>query len=181
MVLKKTVARVVFLALLLGPLGLAGAADLRGEAPRPGEVTLPLAEYLALVDAAERAEKAAAAAALRRESPAAAVTEERVSVLLGEDSGLVETELSVLVQGTPKEAVVLPLSGIAESVTVEPAAGAAAAIGPDGSLRLVATRPGRYQVRIRSRAALADSGGVRRFPLAPVVAAVASGPNAPRS
>lgn len=165
MVLKKTAVFVTF---------LLAAVALRAEAPRPGEVTLPLSEYLALVEAAERAEKAAAVAAAQRETPAGAVTEERVAVLLGEDSGLVETDLSVLVQGNPKEAVALPLSGLAESITVEPAVGAAVAAGPDGTLRLVATRPGRYRVRVRSRAALADSGGVRRFPLAPVVAPVAS-------
>jgi hypothetical protein len=174
---RKWAATALSIPLILSWAGVASPAAPRATADGPpaGEVVLPLGDYLALVEAAERAERAAAEAKARSEAPAAAVTAEKVAVVFGEDEGTAETLLEVRFEGIPKDPVRLPLTGLAESVEVEPAAGASVAAAPDGSgLLLVASRPGTYKILVRSRAAFADGGGVRRFALAPVIAAVAS-------
>ena len=53
-------------------------------APRPGEVSLSLGDYLALSESAERAEQARAAARLRQEPPLAEVVAQRTTVEIGE-------------------------------------------------------------------------------------------------
>jgi len=125
-------------------------------APRPGEVSLSLGDYLALSESAERAEQARAAAKLRQEPPLAEVVAQRTTVEIGEIGELdgsggsggnggravaaagrpsgaagegearLASDLEVLVQGHPQARLALPLAGVALAVEVQPAAVAAA-------------------------------------------------------
>ncbi len=178
--------------LLLQLLALAGsvppalAADDDAPAPGPGKVTLALRDYLALVEKVETLDRARARESAQREAPLAEVVVERLAVVIGDPgragaaggTGGMEAELTAhyeaLIQGHPKEPLLLPFRGFAARAEVQPAAGAAisAASGGEGLL-LVAPAPGRYAVEVHGRAALAEQGGVRRLALATVVAAVA--------
>ena len=181
--------------LLLQLLALAGsvppalAADDDAPAPGPGKVTLALRDYLALVEKVETLDRARARESAQREAPLAEVVVERLTVVIGDPgragaaggtggAGGIEAELTAhyeaLIQGHPKEPLLLPFRGLAARAEVQPASGAAisAASGGEGLL-LVAPAPGRYAVEVHGRAALAEQGGVRRLALATVVAAVA--------
>ena len=153
---------------------------------RPGEVSLPLKDYLALAESAERAEQTRAAARLHREAPFAEVVAQRLAVELDDLEGEARlvSELEVLVQGHPPSPLALPLAGVPVSVEVSPlaagsAAGTAAATvdggggAAGGGLQLVATAPGRYLVRAGSRARLAGVQGESRLTLARIVGPVA--------
>ncbi len=113
------------------------------DSPAPAEVRLPLKDYLALADLAERADQARAAAKLQREAPLAEVVVQRIGVEItareagapgapvapaapaaGADDGATggearfAAELEVLVQGHPQEPLPLPLAGVAVAVEV---------------------------------------------------------------
>jgi hypothetical protein len=164
---------------------LAGAAETAVEAKPAGDVTLPLADYLSLVEKGDRLERERAAAAARREAPVAEVVAQQTSATLDEGEAEIFARYEVLVQGAPQAPVLLPFAGLARQAEVRRLAGtgpaetsggatlAALATDAGRGVRLVAPGPGRYAVEVRGRAALADQGGVRRLTLAPVAAPVA--------
>jgi hypothetical protein len=163
----------LFLAALLLPLSLGAQ-----EKPRPGEVTLPLADYLSLVDAGDRAQSEQAARVAQREPAVAEVTAQRVSLVMGEDVAEVAAELEVLIRGTETKPVFLPFSGYPSQIEVKAISGgtggaAATAVQGGGGAVLLAPAAGKYTVRITGRAPLGE-GGIQRLALAPVVAPVAA-------
>ncbi|HYG63502.1 MAG TPA: carboxypeptidase-like regulatory domain-containing protein [Thermoanaerobaculia bacterium] len=166
MVLRRWIAG-LFLIVLMSLMSVRAW----GQGAGPGEVSLPLADYLALAGRAEAAEKERAERAAGREAPVAEVTAQRVSLVAGEEEAEVTSELEVLVQGHPSKQVFLPLAGIAERVEVTPAT--AALTATEGGAMLVTPGPGKYLVRVHGRLPVARAGGVGRLPLAPVVAPVA--------
>ncbi len=169
---------------LLASAGSAGA--LEAEAQKAGEaaagrVTLPLRDYLALVDRGDALERERAEAAAHREAPVAEVVAQRTVVRIGERTAELTAHFEALVQGHPQEPLRLPFAGLLAGAEVHPLAGATAAspaaslraAATAGGLELVAPAPGRYGVDLRGRAALADRDGVRRLELAPAAAPVA--------
>jgi hypothetical protein len=205
---SRSLAALAFLPLLCvaaaAPAAQVAAAESESQdsalAPRPGEVSLTLKDYLALTESAERAEQARAAAKLHHEAPVAEVVAQRTTVEIdvagetggaggpagaagsgataGEGEARLLSELEVLVQGHPQSPVALPLAGVAVAVEVQPAAAAAPAMIDGGGaaglgLRLVASGPGRYKVRARSRTRFAGAHGESRVVLARIVAPVA--------
>ncbi len=169
-----------FLILLL-PLFLA-ASWAAAQTPRPGEVSLPLKDYLALVETVERVEREQARKAAQREVPVAEVVSQRVGVVIqGEETATVSSELEVLIQGEPKEPLALPVAGVPLNAEVSEVKGSgasnsAAAITSGtqpGQVLLVAPAPGRYTVKVTGPAPLVGRG-VSRLSLAAVAAPVAS-------
>jgi len=146
-----------------GPAAAQTATD--DEAPRPGEVSLPLRDYLALAESAERAEQARAAAKLRHEPPLAEVVAQRTTVEVAEAAEIDEiggsgeiaaggtargagaagaaregearmvSDLEVLVQGHPQSRLALPLAGVALAVEVQRAGASTPAGGAGGAGR----------------------------------------------
>ena len=186
-ILKRYIPAVLSLALLVS--GFAGTALRADDKPRPGEVSLPLKDYLALVETAERVEKAKAAQAAQREAPVAEVVAQHVALVVGtgRDEVDVTSELDVLVQGAPVKPVVLPFSGYPAKAEVKAAAGgngggngapaapaAVTALAGGGGVVLVAPNGGKYTVKVSGRAHLDDEGGIQRLAFAPVVAPVAA-------
>ena len=156
----------------------------------PGKVTLPLREYLTLVEKVESLDRERERENARREMPLAEVVAQRITVSV---SDAAEADLTAryeaLVQGRPKEPLLLPFHGFAARAEVQSLPGAVvspsspaalsaalsekmAGKGRDGLL-LVAPAPGRYAVEVQGRAALEDREGVRRLTLAPIAASVA--------
>jgi hypothetical protein len=176
MVLRRALA---FLLTLLALSGLAAtlAAD---DKPAPNEVILPLHDYLALVEKGEAATRERARAAAAAEAPVAEVAAQRLAVTIG-DAPEAEAELfahfEALIEGHPKEPLLLPFQGLAVTAGVahvEPLSGSPAlTAAPGRGLFLVSPAPGRYAVDLAGRAAFEDREGVRRLTLAPVAAAVA--------
>lgn len=169
-------------------------------APPSGEVTLPLADYLALVDSAERAD-AARRAAEHQDPTVAEVVAQHAAIRVAPPAGgpaatnatgataaaavpaeppaleaRIDSRFEVLVQGRATAPVELPLAGVALAVDVQPAgAGASAGAGADGGgLALVAPGPGRYTVLAQSAERLEAGGGPLRFSLPRIVAPVAA-------
>lgn len=167
-----------FIILLL-PLSLFLAASwAAAQTPRPGEVSLPLKDYLALVETVERTEREQAQKAALRQAPVAEVVSQRVAVVIqGEETATVTSELEVLIQGEPKGPVVLPVAGVplnAEVKGSDPSSSAAIASGAQpGQVLLVAPAPGRYTVQVMGPAPWVGRG-VSRLTLATVAAPVAS-------
>jgi len=153
-------------------------------APRPGEVSLPLKDYLALVETVERVEREKVQKAALREAPVAEVVAQRVAVVIqSEEAAAVTSELEVLVQGECKSPVVLPVAGVPQEAEVRatgPSGSAASGVTASvtasvtaGQVLLVAPVPGRYAVRITGPAPLVGAG-IRYLQLAAVAAPVAS-------
>ncbi|HEY0409962.1 MAG TPA: hypothetical protein VGE42_06795, partial [Candidatus Dormibacteraeota bacterium] len=157
------------LLLVLAVPGSAPAEDAAVPAPGPGKVTLPLRDYLALIEKVESLDHQRERETAGREAPLAEVVAQRTAVVVGAESR--EAELSahyeVLVQGRPREPLLLPFRGLASRVEVSsgPAgsagtSGGAVSAASDGrGLLLVASTPGRYAVDVHGRAALEDQGG----------------------
>jgi hypothetical protein len=151
------------------------------EAPRPGEVTLALPEYLALVERVERVERERARQAAQREEPLAEVVAQETAVSLRLSPGDARAEMvsrfEVLVQGAPKTPARLPLGGYPQRVEIrkdgKPVPAAAVSSSLDNGLSLMAPEPGRYSVELASVAPVENRGGIWRLPLAPAAAAVA--------
>ncbi len=154
--------------------------------PRPGAISLPLKDYLSLVETVERLDRERTERQARREEPLAEVTSQRVHILFKEgtqeDTADVTSELEVLVQGEPKGPVSLLIAGVPQEVEAKtldvgvPGTGAAglAAItagAKEGELRLVAPGPGRYAVKVSGP--LWVGKGVARISLPAAVAPVA--------
>jgi hypothetical protein len=163
----------LLLAALLLPLSLGAQ-----ETPRPGEVTLPLADYLALVESGDRAQSERATRVAQREPPVAEVTAQRVSLVMGEDTAEVTAELEVLVRGAETKPVFLAFSGFPSRVAVKAASGgtggaAVTAVKDGGGVVLLAPLAGKYTVKVAGRAPL-GAGGIQRLALAPVAAPVAA-------
>jgi len=172
---------IVLLSLVLAPS--RGGAE---STPRPGEVSLPLKDYLTLVETVERVERERTQKALHGETPVAEVVSQRVGVVLkaGEpgktgETAIVTSDFEVLIQGVPKDPVPLPVAGVStesevKAVGLATANGAAVSAGTSrGEIRLVAPAAGRYTVRVTGPAPL-EGSGIRVLKLAPVVAPVAS-------
>lgn len=158
------------IALVVGWAALATAAA--GQAPRPGEVVLPLKDYLTLVETVERAERERARRTAERETPLAEVVTQHNAIVVRDGEADVRTDYEVLVQGEPQGPVLLPFAGLAREVTVS--SGASVTAAEKGGIHLVAPAPGRYTVRAVGKAPLERAGGVHRLPLAGSLAAVAS-------
>lgn len=142
------------------------------EAPSPGEVTLPLKDYLTLVETVERVEKERKERAEGKEAPVAEVVAQRVRVsLTGDDTADVTSEMEVLVQGAPEKPVILPVTGVPRQAEVKGPSAALTAGAKAGEWLLVAPQPGRYAVRFAGPVAM-ERQGVSRLVLAPVAAPV---------
>ena len=148
------------------------------DAPRPGEVMLPLKDYLSLVETVERLDRERTQRLARRDVPLAEVVSQRLRIVLKEETADVTSEFEILVQGEPKGPVSLPIAGVpleVETKTLGSApAGPAAAVtagAKDGELRLVAPGPGRYSVKLTGP--LLVGKGVSRLTLPAAVAPVA--------
>ncbi|HEX3528216.1 MAG TPA: carboxypeptidase-like regulatory domain-containing protein [Thermoanaerobaculia bacterium] len=186
MVLKTIPRRSLFAVFSLALLaaGLAGAVLRADDKPRPGEVSLPLKEYLTLVEAGERAAKEKIRQAAQREAPVAEVVAQHVALVVGgavRDDVEVSSELDVLVQGAPVKPVFLPFSGYPAKTEVKLMSGsstgapaAVTAVNGGGGVVLVAPDGGKYTVKVSGRAHLDDDGGIQRLAFAPVVAPVAA-------
>jgi len=189
MVLRKALMHRFFavfsLALLVA--GLAGPVLRADDRPRAGEVSLPLKEYLTLVEAGERAAKEKIRQAAQREAPVAEVVAQHVALVVGgavRDDVEVSSELDVLVQGAPVKPVFLPFSGYPAKAEVKAVSGvtgggtgvpaAVTALSGGGGVVLVAPDGGKYTVKVSGRAHLDDDGGIQRLAFAPVVAPVAA-------
>jgi hypothetical protein len=141
------------------------------EAPR-SEITLVLKDYLALVEKGDAAEKERQRREASREAPVAEVVAQRVRVVLGDgDVAEVTADYEVLVQGEPKGAVVLPVTGVPRKAEVKTPGAALSAGAKAGEWLLVAPAPGRYAVEISGPVTL-SGGGVGRLALAPAAAPV---------
>ncbi|HZF09716.1 MAG TPA: carboxypeptidase-like regulatory domain-containing protein [Thermoanaerobaculia bacterium] len=177
MVLRQRLAVLLVLLSAAGAVSeaLAASAASAAAAPGPGEVILPLHDYLALVEKVERLDRERAGETAHREAPVSEVVLQRTVVTLGAlgSGGEAEAGLTAhyeaLVQGHPKEPLLLPWSGLAAQAEVHALAGAGggaaagAATDPKRGrgVLLVAPAPGRYAI------------DVRRLTLAPVAAPVA--------
>ena len=140
------------------------AAPSPGGDDESGEVTLPLEDYLALTDSAEKADAARVASQAHREPPVGEVVVQRMTVEVvdppdpanprsaanvavisggagGADTGraIMTSEMEVLVQGHLQAPVPLPLAGMAVTADVQtlsaPGAGTAPALPSTPSLR----------------------------------------------
>ncbi|HEY0512248.1 MAG TPA: hypothetical protein VGH73_10105 [Thermoanaerobaculia bacterium] len=164
-------------AILLLVLAAAPAASFgeAAEAPRPGEVSLPVKEYLNLVEQGEAAEKERLRRESSREAPVAEVTSQRVRVSLGDgDVAEVTADYEVLVQGHPKGPVVLPVTGVPRKADIRTPGCPDAALSDGakpGEWLLVAPTPGRYAVEISGPVSM-PGGGLSRLALAPAAAPV---------
>ena len=172
----------LLLALTLAPAFAAASPAPTDEAP---VVTLPLAEYLAMVAQAEDREKANAASAKAREASIAEVVEERIAARLENQEAKLTSFFEVLVQGTPIKPIWLPLAGYGATVQIEkldvrgqwvaaPAASLTAFGGREGGVIFVSTERGRFRISAESRLALPQSGGQLAVRLLKVAAPVAS-------
>ena len=154
------------------------APSLRAGEGRPGEVVLPLKDYLALVEAAEAAQKSRTDRARLQAAPLAEIVSQRVAAYLEDGEARVTTEFEVLVQGHPDRPVALPLAGYPATVEVlrdgrpAPDAAVSALNGGKGGVLLVAPEPGKYQVRIQGRTAVENLGGIGRLTFPPAAAPV---------
>jgi hypothetical protein len=155
MVLKTRLRPSFLLALVLAFPLLAFPSGAAAEAPPPGEVNLPLKDYLALVDKAEAVEKERARQLALRQAPVAEVVSQKVRLVIDDqETAAATTDMEILVQGMPKGPIALPVSGVPQKAEVKltgsaGANGAALTSGAQsGKWLLVAPAPGRYSVKI---------------------------------
>ncbi len=159
------------MCVLLTTIGLlAPSPGAFGDGVSASSVTLPLDDYLLLVDAIERAEQA------RGVPPEPAVAElamQATTLTLNGSVAEIDASYQVTLSGRPTRPVVLPVTGLVESATVESPRGAALH-RKAGELLLVAPEPGSYVVRVRGRAELESDDGVSKLKLATSRAPVAT-------
>ncbi|HEY4593088.1 MAG TPA: hypothetical protein VIJ61_11815, partial [Thermoanaerobaculia bacterium] len=162
-------SRKITIALVLALL----APALRAAEPPRSEITLPLKDYLSLVEQGDAAEKERQRREASREAPVGEVVSQQVRVSLGqEDVAEVAARYEVLVQGQPGCPVVLPVTGVPREAGVD-APGAALSAGVKaGEWLLVAPAAGRYTAQISGPVPLPPAGGVSRLTLAPAAAPV---------
>ena len=138
------------------------------------EVSLPLTDYLSLLERVEAAEETAAAEAESEEPVVAELTSQEASIVWPNDESDfadVTTRFEVLLQGDPAQPVLLPVTGLASRAQIEPEAGASLRMTERG-LQLVASEPGRYQVSVTSRAGIEQNLGTKSLRVAPLRAPV---------
>ena len=134
-----------------------------------GEVKLPLAEYLALVESAEEAERAASLRAQNVEPVVAELAAQRTSIVWEGSSAAITTTYEVQLRGLAAPGVVLPVTGLVTSAAIRPRGNASLQAGESG-LVFVSPDPGRYEIEVHSRAAVAGARGISRLALAPFLA-----------
>jgi hypothetical protein len=140
--------------------------------PPRSEITLPLKDYLSLVEQGDAAEKERQRREASREAPVAEVVSQQVRVSLGqEDVAEVAARYEVLVQGEPGCPVVLPVTGVPREAGVDAPGAALSAGAKPGEWLLVAPAAGRYTAEISGPVPL-PGGGVSRLTLAPAAAPV---------
>jgi hypothetical protein len=148
----------------------------------PSEVRIPLKDYLALVETAERVDRERAEEIAHRETPVAEVVSQRVALTVGSEEVAVVSDFEVLLQGRALKPVFLPVAGFPEAVEIRDEAGrvgagglaAVAAMDGGGGVVLAATQAGRYTIHVTGRAELGTGGGTGRVALGKVAAPVAS-------
>src|SRR5437763_15846990 len=99
------------LPILLVLCGLAVPAP--SFAAAAGAVTLPLADYRALVERGERIDRERAEETAHRVAPVAEVVAQRTVVTVGETAAQLVARYEALVQGHPEGPLRLPWSGVA--------------------------------------------------------------------
>lgn len=137
-----------------------------------GEVTLPLKDYLSLLESIDEAAKAAAEA--EREEAFGDLLSHHRHVRIEGDIAEITSRFEVEVRGAGSDPIALPFEGHPEQVTLEPAEGAALHRREDGSAVLAVSESGSYRVRLSGRRQLEEQDGFRVLPLAPSPAAVVS-------
>ncbi len=158
---------VLFLAAFL--LAAAAGAD-EGAANPPSSVTLPLADYAALVDRIAEIERAAS---LPSEPTIAEIAAQSTAVGITGTSAWMTTTFRVELRGTPTAPVSLSFAGLAERVAVEPRRDATLH-RRDGAVVLVAPQPGSYAVTVESVEALSEADGTSSLRLPATAAPVAT-------
>ncbi len=155
--LRLTILTLLLIGMLLPSIAQRAAAELNDR----GEVTLPLAEYLKLSQAAR--------AAQRVEEPELRLVElvsEHTRLRVDGDAVAVRSEYAIEVRGIPERAVVLPLTGFGHQVRVERTDGTSAAtrdgVGAavhrqDSEILFTAEGPGSYRVVVEARDLLMDT------------------------
>ena len=139
--------------------------------PSVGEVKLPLRDYIALVERIEAQSAAAAAARARAEAPVAELVAQRIVLTFADHGAELAATYDVEIRGSATAPVLLPLSGMASKVTVEPI-GTAAVMKDASGLSLVAPAAGHYRVQVTGAATVAQKTGADSVTLAPMTAAV---------
>jgi hypothetical protein len=163
-------------------IALVSARPGRADETIPSEVRLPLKDYLALVETAERIDRERAEEIAHRETPVAEVVSQRVALTVGSEEVAVVSDFEVLLQGKLVRPVFLPVAGFPEAVEVRDEAGrtgaaamaAVTAVDTGSGVMLAAMRPGRYTIHVTGRAELGTGGGTGRVVLGKVAAPVAS-------
>ena len=142
------------------------------EADAKGEVTLPLKDYLSLLETIEEAAKIAAQAG--EEETFGDLLSHHREVRIDGEIVEVSSRYEVEVRGAGADPILLPFEGSAEDVIIEPAKGAALHRREDGSAVLAVSEAGSYRVRLSGRRHLDEEKGAWVLPLEPSQAAVAS-------
>lgn len=154
------------------------AAPVRSEEPGPGEVLLPLKDYLTLVESAEAAQRVRAERIKLQAAPLAEIVSQSTAAVLEDGEARVTTRFEVLIQGHPDKPLALPLAGYPATVEVlregrpEPGAAVSSVSGGRGGVLLVAPLPGRYAVTVQGRTAVENLGGIGRLSFPPAAAPV---------
>jgi len=159
------VLSLIVLIAAAGPSAAQGAAEPKvpRPVPGPGWVTLPLSQYLELVDRAEKTDRGDDGH--QTEEPVAEVASQRTVAVVDDGLARLETTFRVELRGQPTRAVVLPFAGLPGEAAVEPRRGAALDRDAEGRLRLVAPEPGSFKVTVQGRRELDRDGGIYRLPL----------------
>ena len=171
--MKRTIVRCITMLFLVsipnGHDGLWAQSE-----PVRSEVSLPLADYLSLLERVEVAEEVAAAEVESEEPVVAELRSQEASIVWPNDESDfadVTTRFEVLLQGDPTHPVLLPVTGLASRARIEPEAGASLRMTERG-LELVASEPGRYQVSVTSRAGIEQNLGTKSLRVARLLAPV---------
>jgi hypothetical protein len=162
----------------IGLLWILFAVPARSEEPGPGEVLLPLKDYLTLVESAEAAQKARAERIKLQAAPLAEIVSQSTAAVLEDGEARVTSRFEILIQGHPDKPLTLPLAGYPATVEVlrdgkpEPGAAVSSVAGGRGGVLLVAPLPGRYSVTVQGRTAVENLGGIGRLAFPPAAAPV---------
>lgn len=153
-------------ALVVGPSATAEEATVR----------LPLSDYVALTEQVAAAEREAEQLRENAEPGVREITERDLAIWVEGRRATVETSLRIVVRGQALEPIDLPVPGWPAGATIEvdgaPVQTSALDRAADGRLRLVATEPGLYDVRITSHVDLEASQG--SIPLRGIAAGVST-------
>jgi hypothetical protein len=162
----------------IGLLWILFAIPARSEEPGPGEVLLPLKDYLTLVESAEAAQKSRAERIRLQAAPLAEIVSQSTAAVLEDGEARVTSRFEILIQGHPDKPLALPLAGYPATVEVlrdgrpEPGAAVSSVAGGRGGVLLVAPLPGRYAVTVQGRTAVENLGGIGRLSFPPAAAPV---------